>query len=168
MLKIGFVGLDSIGQKMASHIMRKKGHSIMGYDLRIENRELFHDHGGISVEDPDIIYENCNLIILRLPHELMVTKCIEDILKTRRNGLTIINLSPVLPGKLNTLKTELRSSDIVLLHAPILKVMEEDRDFPKSLGVYGDEEELSRIKKYMSKIYTDIVYLGLMENELKH
>lgn len=165
MLKIGFVGLDSTGQKIASHIMTKKAHPIMGYDLKVENRELFHENGGISVEDPDIIYENCNLIILRLPYELMVTKCIEDVLKTRRNGLTIINLSPVLPGKLNRLKTALHSCGIVLLHAPVLEVMEGDMDFPKSLGVYGNEEELSQIKKYMRKIFTDVVYLGLMENK---
>ncbi len=162
MLKIGFVGLDSTGQKIVSHIMEKKGHPIMGYDIQERNREIFHENGGISVEDPDIIYENCDLILLRQPNALMVTKCIEDVLDTMRHGLTIINISSTFPMKMTELKIKLKSYNISYLNAPVVDIQEGGDDFPELIGMYGEKEDFEKIEDFMRKTLTNVTYLGLM------
>lgn len=163
MAKIGFVGLDSTGRLIATHIMGRKGHPIMGYDKNAQNRDLFHENGGISVEDANIIYENCDLIILRQPDASQVTKCITDVLKTERKSLTLINLTHFVPMKLKDLKNRFKTHEITLLNAPIPDLVQGEPCSSESIGVYGEKNDFVKYKEFMSDALSDVIYLGLLE-----
>ena len=162
-LKIGFVGLDPTGQLIVTHIMGKKGHPIMGYDPHEDNRDIFHENGGISVEDPNIIYENCDLIMLRQSDASQVAKCINDVLETGRSSLTIIDLSPFQPKRSTEYNDKLKTHDIAVLKAPIPDTTEGEPCSPEPIGVYGEKSDFERHKDFISHALTNVTYLGLLE-----
>lgn len=162
-LKIGFVGLDPTGQLIVTHIMGKKGHAIMGYDPHEENRDIFHDNGGIPVDDPNIIYENCDLIMLRQSEASQVAMCISDVLETGRSSLTIIDLSPFQSKRTTEYKDRLKKHDITVLTAPIPDPPQGESCSPEPIGVYGEKSDFEKHKDFMSHALTNVTYLGLLE-----
>jgi len=165
MFKIGFVGLDTIGQKMASHIMEKKGHPVMGYDDHEENRELFHCNGGVAVEDPFIIYENCNLILLKFSDTQILTKSIENILETKRRGLTIINFSKIAPTKTKEIKDKAKKLQIALFDVNIPEIgLTETLDFNR-MSVRGEKTDYEKMTGFMKSIGKYFIYDGLIQDE---
>lgn len=156
MRKIGFVGLDATGQKIAVQMMKENGRPLMGYDEKMENRTHFDVDGGIAVEDPHIIYENCDLIILWFPDGKSVMKVIEDILATRREGLAIINISPKLPTKFHELKRRSEEQKISLLEIPLPEyLIEEEKE--------GLENTHSKVEAYRKMQY----FVKQMNEEVK-
>ena len=164
MFKIGFVGLDTTGQKIASHIMERKGYPVMGYDDHEENRELFHCNGGVAVEDPNIIYENCNLILLRFSDAQVLTKSIENILGTKRQGLTIINVSPIAHTKTHEIRKEVKKLQIALLDVSIPEIgLTETADL-NTLSVRGEKIDYEKMAGFMNSIGEYFIYDGLIQD----
>lgn len=165
MFKIGFVGLDKTGQRIVSHVMETKGHPVMGYDDQKENRELFHRNGGIAVEDPYIIYENCNLIILRLTDAHILTESIENILETNRQGLTIINISPITPREITEIKNKCLQLQTALLDVTIPEVGLTETFDLDTLLVRGEKIDYDKMTGFMNSIGKSLVYGGLIQDK---
>ena len=127
----------------------------MGYDKEKESRACFDKDGGIAVEDPNIIYETCEIIFLWLPDTGRVRRSIEDILATGREGLTIINMSPEAPANLQELKRRTEERRISLLESPLPRNLQgENRE---ALGATQSEVEAYRnLRDFMEAVSAQI------------
>lgn len=151
MLKIGFVGLSSTGQRLVSYIMRKKGHPVMGYDVSLEQRELFHHMGGVPVEDPKIIFENCNFILLCHASTGVMENWVEEIFDTEREGVTILGFTEGAEDSMKTFQKKAADKNLSLLYAPIPKEYDPAAS-DEPLKFYGQEKDLKKIRPFLESM----------------
>ena len=71
MMKVGFVGLGSMGIKMAMNLI-KAGFETMGYNRSREKEIPFVEAGGISAPSLAAMGEQCEAVVLCLPNDSIV------------------------------------------------------------------------------------------------
>lgn len=88
--KIGFIGLGNVGGKLAGSVLRN-GFDLTVHDLNDDLVSAFVERGAKSAKSPDIMMENCDVVITCLPSPAASAAVVEG-----ENGL----LSTMSTGKI--------------------------------------------------------------------
>ena len=75
MMKVGFIGLGSMGIKMAMNLL-KAGFEVTGYNRSREKEAPLVEAGGISAESLAAMGEHCDAVVLCLPNDSIVRSMI--------------------------------------------------------------------------------------------
>ena len=75
MLKLGFIGLGSMGLKMAKNLL-KAGFQVEGYNRTRSKEEPFVAAGGVSAESLASMGEHCDAVVLCLPDHHVVREMV--------------------------------------------------------------------------------------------
>lgn len=119
MKKIGFLGMGIMGLPMAINMVKKTQQAIFGFDVVEEKRNIFKENGGIPVNNPEEVYNNCDIIFLCLPTNDLVKLSIQGIIDAGREGTIIVDLSSTAPGVIREMYPKAKESDIRLLDSPV-------------------------------------------------
>lgn len=107
-----------MGLPMAINLVKKSGHSIIGYDVVSKQMELFTQSGGISAT-PEEIYKTCPIILQCLPTHETIIYSIEQAITHSPKGTIVIDTSSTAPNIVRELYQKAKNAGIFLLDSPI-------------------------------------------------
>ena len=128
-IKIGLVGMGTMGQIIASKLLENK-YQVIGYDLLPELRKRAYGIGVEIVTSVGDIAKKAKVILLSLPGPVQVKEVVsgnKGLLSTAQKGQIIIDLSTVDPFITRSMASMAEKIGVGYLDAPIL-------GRPKSIG----------------------------------
>lgn len=161
MKKIGFLGMGIMGLPMAINLVKKSGHSVTGFDISQEKRNVFKENGGISVGKADEIYNTCDIIFLCLPSNDLVKSTIQGIMNTGRRGIIIVDLSSTAPNVIREMYVKAEKNEVRLLDSPVSGG--ETGAIAGTLVIMcgGDKEVYDEVKPLLLCVGNSATYMGL-------
>lgn len=119
MKTIGFIGMGVMGLPMAINVATKAEYPVRGFDIVKTQRDAFRAAGGIAVNDPKEIYENCCVILQMLPTHTTIRNSIEQAVRFGKKGTVIVDLSSAAPDMVLELHGEAEKAGMYLLDSPV-------------------------------------------------
>jgi len=159
-IKIGLVGIGTMGQIIASKLLENK-YQVIGYDLLPELRKKAFEIGVEIVNSAGDIPKEAKVILLSLPGPMQVNEVVsgnKGILSTAQKGQIIIDLSTVDPLTTRNMASMAEKIGVGYLDAPIL-------GRPKSIGhwvlpVGGSIDNFKLCRPILQTFTKKIVYVG--------
>lgn len=161
MKKIGFLGMGIMGLPMAINLVKKSGHSVMGFDISLEKRNILKENGGIPVEKAEEIYNTCDIIFLCLPTNDLVKANIQGIVNTGRHGVIIVDLSSTAPNVIREMYSKAKKNEVRLLDSPVSGG--EAGAIAGTLVIMcgGDKEVFDEVQPLLLCVGNSATYMGL-------
>jgi len=161
-VKIGFIGLGTMGQHMAASLQRA-GHDLVVNDLRREAAEPHLERGASWAESPRVLAERSDLVFSSLPGppEVEAVALAEDGLLTgMRAGTAYFDLSTNAPAVVRRLHAIFAERGVQLLDAPVSGGPGGARTGKLALWVGGDEAIFEQYKSVLLEIGDEPYYVG--------
>ncbi len=161
-MKIGFIGLGTMGQHMAASLQRA-GHDLVVNDLRREAAEPHLERGASWAESPRVLAERSDLVFSSLPGppEVEAVALAEDGLLTgMRAGTAYFDLSTNAPAVVRRLHAIFAERGVQLLDAPVSGGPGGARTGKLALWVGGDEAIFEQYKSVLLEIGDEPYYVG--------
>ena len=163
-MKLGFVGLGTMGAPMALNLLRA------GFDLKVYDIEPGSDrvkrvveHGAKLTERPRDVAEDSEFILLSLPNASASEQAIlgeGGILKETSPGSVVIELSTVSPSTVRKIADAAEPLGIDILDAPVSGGKSGAESATLTIMVGGKREVFDRSMNIFKSIGKNIFYVG--------
>ncbi len=161
-MKIGFIGLGTMGQHMAASLQRA-GHELVVHDLRREAAEPHLERGASWADSPRELAERSDLVFTSLPGppEMEAVALAEDgLLAGMRRGTAYFDLTTNAPATVRRLHEIFAERGVHLLDAPVSGGPAGARTGKLALWVGGDEGVFEHYKRVLLDIGDEPYYVG--------
>jgi len=161
-MKIGFIGLGTMGQHMAASLQRA-GHDLVVHDLRREAAEPHLERGASWADSPRDLAERSDLVFTSLPGppEMEAVALAEDgLLAGMRTGTAYFDLTTNAPATVRRLYAIFAERGVHLLDAPVSGGPAGARTGRLALWVGGDEAIFEQYKSVLLGIGDEPYYVG--------
>ncbi len=161
-MKIGFIGLGTMGQHMAASLQRA-GHELVVHDLRREAAEPHLERGASWADSPRELAERSDLVFTSLPGppEMEAVALAEDgLLAGMRRGTAYFDLTTNAPATVRRLHEIFAERGVHLLDAPVSGGPSGARTGKLALWVGGDEAVFEHYKRVLLDIGDEPYYVG--------
>jgi 3-hydroxyisobutyrate dehydrogenase len=162
-LRIGFVGLGSMGWPMASNLVRK-GFATSVFDSRSEEAGRFAREIGGSVADSlRSLGESCDVVITMLPTSKIVDAVLfgdGGIAETLRPGSVAIDMSSGVPTATADIAKRLQSKGIPMLDAPVSGGVKKAVSGELAIMVGGDRQAMEHVTPILAAMGKSITHAG--------
>src|SRR5687767_5154571 len=91
--RIGFIGLGVMGGPMCHNLAAKHGGELRAFDLSAPARDALRDSRATLVEEAAAAAEGADILFLSLPGAAQVEAVCRDLVRVRRPGLMVVDLS---------------------------------------------------------------------------
>jgi len=161
-LKIGFIGLGTMGESMCENIIKKGGYSVWLYDINKAQVDKLAIMGGTPCDSIKEIAENCNVIISMVPKNEHVREVVAALLLSMKSGTIYIDMSTISPDLSIELAEKVKTTGSLMLDIPVVK--SKGAAIAGNLGIYvgGDEDAYKKIKPILECMgkSEEIIYYG--------
>lgn len=163
MNKIGFIGLGTMGLPISINLIKRLKSRIYGFDVNYQAIKEFEKNGGIYLNKIDI-YKDCNIIILCLPTNDLISETIDEIIMVANKDTIIIDFSSTSPEIIIKEHELALAKGIHLIDAPVSGG--EKGAIEGSLVVMcgGDEEIYHKIEFILDAMAVKVRYMGKSGN----
>ena len=159
-IKIGLVGMGTMGQIIASKLLENK-YQVIGYDLLPKLRKRAYGIGVEIVNSVGDIAKKAKVILLSLPGPVQVKEVVSEnkgLLSTAQKGQIIIDLSTVDPLTTRSMASIAEKIGVGYLDSPIL-------GRPKSIGQWvlpigGSIDYFKLCRPILQAFAKQVVYVG--------
>src|SRR5215207_1082730 len=158
-MKIGFIGLGTMGGKMATN-MQRGGFSLIVNDLRRDASEPHVSAGGEWAETPGDVGEQADVVFTSLPGPPEVKEVAQQLIDGMPRGAAWFDLSTNSPTLIRALHAQFAERGIHVLDAPVSGGPDGARSGRLALWVGGDEAVFQRHKSALDAIGDQIIYVG--------
>jgi 3-hydroxyisobutyrate dehydrogenase len=120
-MRVGLVGLGAMGRGMAASL-RRAGHELYVYDIRIEAARTFAADGGIACASPADVARACEVLISVVVNAAQTEEVLfgkDGAAEAMRRGSVFVMCSTVDPGWSMRMEEELEANGLLYLDAPI-------------------------------------------------
>ena len=141
MTKIGFIGLGTMGEPMASNII-KGGHQVRGFDINQTSIKSHIENGGINARSPSEAAKDCEFLFTMLPNSQHVKETIFEnngAIESLKKGSIVIDMSTIHPFETDEIREKLNNHGVSMIDCPIGRTSVEAR-LGKSLLMVGGEQ----------------------------
>lgn len=162
MTRIGFIGLGTMGARVAENL-RRAGYPMTVFDLGSAAVEAFKTRGASPAGSPREVARNADVIFLSLPDSpdvMEVATGPEGILKGAHPGLVVIDLSTVAPMVPRRLAPEFQKLGMDWLDAPVSGGPKGAAAGTLTIMVGGTRSTFDRCRPVFDAIGTNIQYMG--------
>jgi 3-hydroxyisobutyrate dehydrogenase-like beta-hydroxyacid dehydrogenase len=162
-VKVGFIGVGSMGGPMSRNLVAKTNHEVFVFDLNPKAIEACVAAGakrGASIAE---IAASCDVVMLSLPtpkHVEQVLLAADGVAPHAKAGLTVIDLSTNSPTVIKMLAGKLAENGIVLVEAPVTGGVVKATDGTLTMIAGGNEADVDRQRPLLSAIGALTVYTG--------
>lgn len=104
-MKVGFIGLGSVGGKLAGSVLRN-GFDLVVHDLDEKAVAGFVDRGATSAPEPAAVMATCDVVITCLPSPQACSAVVEAMLPEVRDGKIWLEMSTTDAGEVQRLGAE--------------------------------------------------------------
>ncbi|MEM6256020.1 MAG: NAD(P)-dependent oxidoreductase [Cyanobacteria bacterium P01_D01_bin.156] len=161
-MKVGFVGLGTMGAPMALNLL-KAGHELTVHN-RSRDRELpLAKAGAQRAVTPAAAAAAAEIIIVCVsdtPDVEAVVLSPEGIITGAKPGSLVIDMSTISPTATRTLATQLADKQVAMLDAPISGGSEGAQNGTLSIMVGGDADQLARAMPVLEAMGKTITHVG--------
>ncbi len=161
-MKIGFIGLGTMGRHMASNLM-KAGHDLVVHDVRREAAAPHLQAGAKWAEAPRAVAEATDVVFTSLPGPQEVEAVAlgaEGLLAGLAAGKVYFDLSTNAPALVRRIHAVFSARGIHMLDAPVSGGPRGAESRKLALWVGGDETVFTRYKPVLDAIGDQAYYVG--------
>jgi 3-hydroxyisobutyrate dehydrogenase-like beta-hydroxyacid dehydrogenase len=161
-MKIGFIGLGTMGQHMATNLLRG-GHALTVHDLRREAASLHLAAGATWADSPAGVADGAEVVFTSLPGPVEVEAVAladHGLLTGMRAGTTYFDLTTNSPTLVRRLHARFAERRVAVLDAPVSGGPRGARTRKLALWVGGDEAVFQRHKSVLDAIGDQARYVG--------
>ncbi|MBS56822.1 MAG: hypothetical protein CMP16_02990 [Rickettsiales bacterium] len=164
MIKVGFIGVGTMGCPMATNII-SKGNELNFYDpyVQDENKAKLLNLGGKYCNSIKELLEDRDFVITMLPNSNNVKEVSfgeEGLLKQFYKDYIYIDMSTILPADSISINQEFESQNIKMFDAPVARLVNNAIDGTLLILVGGDKNKFDKIKPLLETMGSDVVYCG--------
>src|SRR6202047_2578614 len=120
-MKIGFIGLGTMGARMAANL-QKAGHELVVHDIRRAAAERHLAAGAVWADSPKALAEQCGIIFTSLPGPPEVEAVAlgpNGLLAGMRDGSAYFDLSTNSPTLVREINRRFSEKHVYMLDAPV-------------------------------------------------
>jgi 3-hydroxyisobutyrate dehydrogenase-like beta-hydroxyacid dehydrogenase len=161
-VKVGFIGLGTMGASMATNLQRA-GHALVVNDLREQAASPHLAAGAEWADTPRLVAASVEVVLTSLPGppEVEHVALGEDgLLAGMRPGTAFIDLSTNSPSLLRALHARFGERQVEVLDAPVSGGPAGARSGQLAVWVGGDEAVFRRYKPLLDAVGDQVMYVG--------
>ncbi len=161
-MKIGFIGLGTMGRHMASNLM-KAGHQLVVNDLRRESAVTHCQAGAVWADTPYRVAETTDIVFTSLPGPLEVEAVSlgeQGLLEGLAPDKVYFDLTTNSPALVRRIYDAFKARGIHMLDAPVSGGPRGAETRKLALWVGGDEGVFKRCKLVLDNIGDQAYYVG--------
>jgi 3-hydroxyisobutyrate dehydrogenase len=117
-MRLGFVGLGTMGAPMAGHLLRA-GHSVSVWNRTAEKAEPLREQGASVAADLRDLGELCDLVFICVNRSEDVRECLGGLTEKARPDTLFVDHSTISPKVAKEIHEELRGKSLRFIDAPI-------------------------------------------------
>ncbi len=159
-MKIGFIGLGTMGGHMAFNARTKGGFEMIVHDLRREASLRHVDAGAVWADDVATLARGADVVLTSLPGPKEVEAVGEVLLANMRSGAPWFDLSTNSPTVVRRLHASFAAKGIPMLDAPVSGGPSGAQSGKLALLVGGDRAVFDRYKHVLDSIGDQVIYIG--------
>src|SRR5260221_7240298 len=161
-MKVGFIGLGTMGNGMASNL-QKAGYELVVHDIRRAAAEKYLAAGAVWADTPKALAEQCEVIFTSLPGPPEVEEVAlgpNGLLAGMKEGSAYFDLSTNSPTLVRELNRRFGEKHVYMLDAPVSGGPRGAASGRLALWIGGDEQIFNRHKKVLDAIGDQARYIG--------
>jgi 3-hydroxyisobutyrate dehydrogenase len=161
-MKIGFIGVGSIGAPIAGQLL-KAGHTLTVHDLRREAAAALIEAGAAWAETPAALADECEVVVTCLPGPReMEAVCLGsgDLITRLKPGALYIDHTTNAPALVRRVHALLAANGVAMVDAPVSGGMEgaQTRDLLAMAG--GETADFERARPLLDAIAKRVIHTG--------
>ena len=133
-MKLGFIGIGTMGFPMSQNLLKKSGCSLMAYDLNRAAVEALASQGAQPAEDACQVADCCDVVFTMLPRDEHVRGVYQQLQEHIRPGQIYVDMSTISPAASCEVAELVRSRGADLADAPVVK--SQPAAVSGTLGIY--------------------------------
>jgi 3-hydroxyisobutyrate dehydrogenase len=161
-MKVGFIGLGTMGASMAANL-QKAGYELVVHDIRRAAAERHMAAGAVWADSPKALAGQCVVVFTSLPGPPEVEKVAlgeNGLLAEMKDGSAYFDLSTNSPTLVRELNRRFAEKHVYMLDAPVSGGPRGAASGRLALWVGGDEQIFNRHKKVLDAIGDQARYIG--------
>ena len=161
-MKIGFIGLGTMGSWMALNV-RKAGYELKVHDIRRETAKPHLEAGAVWADTPAELARDAEVVLTSLPGPREVESVglgERGLLSSMRRGTAWFDLSTNSPTVLRRIGKDFQDRGVDLLDAPVSGGPTGARTGKLALYVGGGRAAFDRHKKLLDAMGDQVMYVG--------
>ena len=161
-MKVGFVGLGTMGASMAMNVIRG-GHELVVHDIRRESATQHLEAGAQWADTPRQVAERSEIVLTSLPGPLEVEAVAlgeDGLTEGLSEGKIYLDLSTSSPALIRDIHAKFAERGIHVLDAPVSGDPEGARTRKLAVWVGGDREVFERCMPVLNAIGDKPYYVG--------
>jgi 3-hydroxyisobutyrate dehydrogenase len=158
-MKVGFIGLGTMGASMALNV-RKAGHELTVNDLRREAAKLHLEAGARWADDARTVASASEVVFTSLPGPLEVEAIGEQLLESMQPDSAWFDLSTNSPTVVRRIHARFEKKGIAMLDAPVSGGPHGAKSGKLALLVGGDKAVFDRFKPVLDSIGDQVLHIG--------
>ena len=162
-MKVGFIGLGTMGASMASNLQKKGGHDLVVNDVRREAAAPHLAAGAVWADTPCQVAEAAHVVFTSLPGPVEVEAVAigaNGLIEGMRPGGALFDLSTNSPTLVRRLEAIFKDKGFHLLDAPVSGGPKGAKSGKLALWVGGDRQVYDRYKPVLDAIGDQPYYVG--------
>ena len=162
-MKVGFIGLGTMGASMASNLQKKGGHELVVNDVRREAAAPHLAAGAVWADTPCQVAEAAHIVFTSLPGPVEVEDVAigpNGLIQGMRPGGALFDLSTNSPTLVRRLEALFKDKGFHVLDAPVSGGPKGAKSGKLALWVGGDRQVYDRYKPVLDAIGDQPYYVG--------
>ncbi|MEE2659227.1 MAG: NAD(P)-dependent oxidoreductase [Candidatus Latescibacterota bacterium] len=159
---VGFIGLGSMGQGMATNLLRKN-FDVHVYDVRREARENLVKHGATVAENLLSVGASCKQVVLSLPDVHVVSEVLfgdNSLAEVMEPGGIIVDCGTSHPQETIEISHKLAERDLIFLDAPVTGMETRASEGTLTIMVGGETAAFERLRPVLEAMGSLILHMG--------
>lgn len=166
-MKVGFIGLGTMGAYMAANLSKylgKSNHGLVVHDARKAAAEPFLAQGAEWADSPKALAEKCDVVFLSLPGPKEVEAVTSDptsgIIAGLKKGGTVLDLSTNAPSMVRKIAAIYKEKGLNFLDAPVSGGPNGARTGKLAIWVGGEKKVFDDNKVFLDAFADQARYIG--------
>lgn len=161
-MRIGFIGLGTMGQPMARHLLRG-GHQLALYARRPETLQPFLDEDVQTFKSPAEVAAVSDVVVLMVTATCDVEELLfsdAGVVTGAKPGMLVIDMSTISPEATSAFAVRLAANQLEMLDAPVSGGPNGAKQATLTIMVGGHKNVFERVQPIFSCLGTNIVHVG--------
>lgn len=161
-MKIGFIGLGSMGSLMSAQLVRS-GYEVIGYDILPAALAAAAEHGVVPAANSAEVAAQCDTIVCMMPQSSDTRQALfgeHGVHEHLRPGMLILDMSTGAPTDTKEMHARLKAQGVAFVDAPVSGGVVRAADGTLSIMASGDREDYERALEIFNVLGKSVFYVG--------
>lgn len=159
-MRIGFIGLGTMGASMAMNARTKGEYEMVVHDLRRDAAKPHIEAGCVWADSPAAVAKDIDVLLTSLPGPREVEAVGEGVFQTLKKGAVWFDLSTNSPTVVRKLHERFAAKGVHVLDAPVSGGPKGAKSGKLALWVGGDKAVFDQYRRVLDSLGDQVRYIG--------